>query len=610
MSAAPSGSGGVLPTRSEVEEWDTSDLANAATGWRSAATASEDLFDQHRQNISSPGGTTWEGDAKDAALSRVTADIGVVGSHGTVLREAAGIAENGVTDINAAKRDVLAAIAETEEDGFSVGEDLSVTDTRESDESTAGARQAAAAEHAEDIRWNAERLVAADAHVGQRLQAKAGELEGIKFEGEGEGRDGEGTIQLVDNKVQDKPPEDAKDKPQPPAEQATGQIGPFAVPKSVEDAAKKSDGKPTVTGDAGGDLGDLLGANDPPPEGKPADGQPAKPGEATPGGLPEVLGNVQPPVGPQERPQPALAAAPKLDPARVEEFKSATRPLLQQQGVPPDQIEQRLNEMVAKAQQPVAPYTPPTPEAMPKPGFGDGFGDAWRGLEDSVHRLTGQDGFENFKDAWKDLGTGVVGTAEDVIKDPYGTLVRGIADEFKAATDNPAYWAGQRAFDATAGAATLPFGGEGALARGVLDDVADAGIPHDVVDTPAPRHPAPVVEHHAPLPDVSVEHHAPDAIGTQIGEEVASLPAGGPSQTQTLADRVTALNLGQADAAQVANIASQRAFGATAGIATLPDGTKMVLPTLPQLGVAMQVSPDGAVTVFRGDLSQFLPYLG
>lgn len=267
MSAAPSGSGGVLPTRSEVEEWDTSDLANAATGWRSAATASEDLFDQHRQNISSPGGTTWEGDAKDAALSRVTADIGVVGSHGTVLREAAGIAENGVTDINAAKRDVLAAIAETEEDGFSVGEDLSVTDTRESDESTAGARQAAAAEHAEDIRWNAERLVAADAHVGQRLQAKAGELEGIKFEGEGEGRDGEGTIQLVDNKVQDKPPEDAKDKPQPPAEQATGQIGPFAVPKSVEDAAKKSDGKPTVTGDAGGDLGDLLGANGPPRRG-------------------------------------------------------------------------------------------------------------------------------------------------------------------------------------------------------------------------------------------------------------------------------------------------------------------------------------------------------
>ncbi|WP_396910295.1 hypothetical protein [Mycolicibacterium sp.] len=198
MSAIPAGLGGVLPSRSEIEDWDTSDLANAATAWRNAATASEDLFDQHRQNISSPGGTTWEGDAKDAALSRVTADIGVVGSHGAVLREAASIAENGVTDIGAAKRDVLAVIKETEDDGFRVGEDLSVTDTRKPDLSTMAARQTAATEHAEDIRWNAERLVQADAHVGERLQTKAAELEGIRFDGEGNGSGP--TIMAVDFK--------------------------------------------------------------------------------------------------------------------------------------------------------------------------------------------------------------------------------------------------------------------------------------------------------------------------------------------------------------------------------------------------------------------------
>lgn len=67
-----------LPRRSEIESWDTTDLTNAAATWRNAATTSEGAFDQHRRNVSSPGGTTWEGDAKDAALHRVTADIAVV----------------------------------------------------------------------------------------------------------------------------------------------------------------------------------------------------------------------------------------------------------------------------------------------------------------------------------------------------------------------------------------------------------------------------------------------------------------------------------------------------------------------------------------------------
>lgn len=201
MSATPA-SAVALPTRSELEAWSTTDLADAAANWRTAAIESESAFDQHRQNIASPGGTTWEGDAKDAALDRVTNDIGVVGSHGAVLREAAGIAENGAGDIEAAKRDVLAAIQETEDDGFRVGEDLSVTDTRKVDLTNAQARYAAAAEHAEDIRWSAERLVQADALVGERLKTKAGELEGIRFEGE----DGpSGHVQLVSNEFKQSP---------------------------------------------------------------------------------------------------------------------------------------------------------------------------------------------------------------------------------------------------------------------------------------------------------------------------------------------------------------------------------------------------------------------
>jgi hypothetical protein len=100
---------------------------------------------------------------------------------------------------------VLAAIKETEDDGFRVDEDLSVKDTRQVDRANAQARYSAAAVHAEDIRWNAERLVQADSLVGERLQAKAAELEGIRFDGEDDDGQG-GHVQLVDNKIKLDPP--------------------------------------------------------------------------------------------------------------------------------------------------------------------------------------------------------------------------------------------------------------------------------------------------------------------------------------------------------------------------------------------------------------------
>ncbi|WP_194166749.1 hypothetical protein [Mycolicibacterium sp. P9-22] len=181
----------------------------------------------HRQNIASPGGTTWEGDAKDAALNRVTTDISVVDRHGGVLREAAGIAEDGVTDIGAAKREAIAAINAAEADGFRVSEDLSVTDTRPYDETTAASRVTAAIEHAEDVRWSAERLAQTDALIGQRLEAKATDLEGITFDGEGDGRDP--TIQMLDDETEEpSSPDDGGYKPHPdyPDHKPNGEWGP------------------------------------------------------------------------------------------------------------------------------------------------------------------------------------------------------------------------------------------------------------------------------------------------------------------------------------------------------------------------------------------------
>lgn len=215
MSAVPSRSGAL--TRSKIEEWPTQHLDDAATQLRRMGAESVALFDQHRRNVDSPRGTTWEGAAKDAAVDRVTADAAVVSQQTAVQNEAADIAENGGHDVRAAKQEALAAITAAADDGFNVAEDLSVTDARGYDINTIVERNRAAKEHAEDIRWYAERLEQADSFVGERLQTKAVELESIQFDGDGEARDGSpGRVYLVDHTFKLDPPPSDPGLPQPP----------------------------------------------------------------------------------------------------------------------------------------------------------------------------------------------------------------------------------------------------------------------------------------------------------------------------------------------------------------------------------------------------------
>lgn len=200
MSAAPT-LAGALPARSQIERWDITCLEDAGARWHTSARESEELFDQHRQNVASPGGTDWEGSARDAAWDRAAADSAVVGHQGDTVRAAADIASNGARDLRAAKLTALEAIATAEVDGFKVGENLSVTDTRRADVSTMAARHTAATEHAENIRWHAEQLLATDTLIGQRLTAHATELNGIRFDGEGDGDfPAGGIVQVVEFK--------------------------------------------------------------------------------------------------------------------------------------------------------------------------------------------------------------------------------------------------------------------------------------------------------------------------------------------------------------------------------------------------------------------------
>jgi hypothetical protein len=186
-----------FPTRSQIENWQSTHLETAALQWHTSASAAENLFEEHRQVIAAPGGGEWLGEAKDVAWQRVTADLGLVRRQSDVQREAAGVAERGCADVRSAQRAVEEAIAAAEADGFTVGEDLSLTDTRSVDASAAE-RAVAGTQHAEFIRWNAEQLLQTDSLVGKQLTAKAAELQSIQFEGQG-GDQGAG-IQAVDFK--------------------------------------------------------------------------------------------------------------------------------------------------------------------------------------------------------------------------------------------------------------------------------------------------------------------------------------------------------------------------------------------------------------------------
>ncbi|SPM37730.1 Mycobacterium rhizamassiliense ORFan [Mycobacterium rhizamassiliense] len=79
---------------------------------------------------------------------------------------------------------------------------------------------------------------------------------------------------------------------------------------------------------------------------------------------------------------------------------------------------------------------------------------------------------------------------------------------------------------------------------------------------------------------------------------MANVPEG--SRLGTLVDRLNQLHIGgQQQAAEAADAAAKAAGGQTAWIVNGP--------VIPSVGEAIMVAPDGTISVFRGDLFQFLP---
>ncbi|BBU24067.1 putative conserved membrane protein [Mycobacterium xenopi] len=162
-----------VPALSEIRAWDTHHLIEAADHWTATADRWEDGFWQVWNQSAS---MNWNGQAQDALLNRTTADKSTASGKSDQLREASGIARRGAGDIDAAKRRVLYVIEDAHNAGFTVGEDLSVTDTRSSRTAAEqAARQAQAQQFAADIRSRAAELVGLDHEVaGNLANAAAG----------------------------------------------------------------------------------------------------------------------------------------------------------------------------------------------------------------------------------------------------------------------------------------------------------------------------------------------------------------------------------------------------------------------------------------------------
>ena len=71
--------------------------------------------------MSKPGGTDWDGEARETAVESAYADRGVVWQATKHAQQMAGVAERGASDMSRMRVNALEAIEEAENDEFVVG---------------------------------------------------------------------------------------------------------------------------------------------------------------------------------------------------------------------------------------------------------------------------------------------------------------------------------------------------------------------------------------------------------------------------------------------------------------------------------------------------------
>lgn len=189
-----------IPSLSQVRDWDTAHLTDAADRWSATARTWDSVFDQVASHMLRPGGAVWEGAAADAAQTRAYTNKLTAVGWADRLHDAADIARRGAAQIEHAKARVLDAVSAAESAGFTVREDFSVSSSPAVAPAEAAALRARARAFATDIRTSVGELVRIDHRVADEISYATGSFSS-------------GSVQLVDFK---RAPADGPLSPQEP----------------------------------------------------------------------------------------------------------------------------------------------------------------------------------------------------------------------------------------------------------------------------------------------------------------------------------------------------------------------------------------------------------
>lgn len=246
------------PTLSQVRNWDTEHLSEAANDWEAEAERWETAYEQNYQRLAE---TDWQGQGREAALERAGLDVVKVRGPAWQLREAAMAARYGFAQQNGAKESALDAIADAEQAGFSPTEDLSVTDRQTSGSAaTRAARRAEAQALAAQIRHRAALLVTSNQQIATKITAAAGDIGEFSFDEPTGAATTQSTqkndgIQLVDNKTwkQDPPPPPPPPEPGLPPEGVRPRVEGELTPGPPSRAKERRRGRQHLWDENGGE---------------------------------------------------------------------------------------------------------------------------------------------------------------------------------------------------------------------------------------------------------------------------------------------------------------------------------------------------------------------
>lgn len=161
-----------VPSLSQILGWDTTHLYRAGTDWASTAESWEETFANMHRGTLAPGGRAWEGDAADAAQGRSFSDLVTARGLSESLREAAAVARRGADQLDHLKRQAIETINDAREAGFTVGEDLSVSDASQ----YGGLRIALMRHHAATIAASVAALRTADNEIAAKIATATAKL--------------------------------------------------------------------------------------------------------------------------------------------------------------------------------------------------------------------------------------------------------------------------------------------------------------------------------------------------------------------------------------------------------------------------------------------------